>query len=195
MESFVVESEQMTTIKRISFSSSIRSLSTLRQVIDKRLNPELDSIRQAGTWKNERVISTSQSAHIQVEHSNNQLLNFCANNYLGLANNKEIVQASKAALDEYGAGLSSVRFICGTQTIHKQRKRERKMEYEKISFYLVEQRIAKFHQREDAILYISCFDANAGIFETLLKEQDYIISVYDMNVLYEDEEMISFRMN
>ncbi|CAF0751716.1 unnamed protein product [Rotaria sp. Silwood1] len=140
--------------------SSIRRSSTLNQVIDKRLNPELDSIRQAGTWKAERIISTSQSAHIKVERSTNDLLNFCANNYLGLANNSEIIKAAKNALDEYGAGLSSVRFICGTQTIHKQ----------------LEQRIAKFHQREDAILYISCFDANAGIFETLLKEQDYIIS-------------------
>ncbi|CAF0731799.1 unnamed protein product [Rotaria sordida] len=140
--------------------SSIRYSSTLNQIIDKRLNSELDSIRQAGTWKSERIISTSQSAHIKVEHSTNDLLNFCANNYLGLANNSQIIQAAKNALDKYGSGLSSVRFICGTQTIHKQ----------------LEQRIAKFHQREDAILYISCFDANAGIFETLLKEQDYIIS-------------------
>ncbi|CAF4391003.1 unnamed protein product, partial [Rotaria sordida] len=101
---------------------SIRRLSTLTQVVEKRLNPELESIRQAGTWKNERVISTSQSAHIKVERSPNKLLNFCANNYLGLANNSEIIAASKNALDEYGSGLSSVRFICGTQTIHKQRK-------------------------------------------------------------------------
>lgn len=116
----------MSTIQRFCYSSSsIRRLSTLTQVIDKRLNPELESIRQAGTWKNERIISTSQSAYIQVENSKNELLNFCANNYLGLANNQEIVQASKKALDEYGAGLSSVRFICGTQTIHKQRKRKR----------------------------------------------------------------------
>jgi len=98
----------------------IRRLSTLKQTVDKRLNPELDSIRQAGTWKNERVITTSQSSHIQVENSQNDLLNFCANNYLGLANNKEIIEASKQALEQYGAGLSSVRFICGTQTIHKQ---------------------------------------------------------------------------
>jgi len=102
--------------------SSIRRVSILTQVIDKRLNPELDSIRQAGTWKTERIISTSQSSHIQVEHSKNELLNFCANNYLGLANNTEIIKAAKNSLDEYGAGLSSVRFICGTQTIHKQRK-------------------------------------------------------------------------
>jgi glycine C-acetyltransferase len=103
-------------------ASSIRRVSTLTQVIDKRLNPELESIRQAGTWKTERIISTSQSSHIKVEHSTNELLNFCANNYLGLANNTEIIEAAKKALDEYGAGLSSVRFICGTQTIHKQRK-------------------------------------------------------------------------
>ncbi|UJR36017.1 hypothetical protein I4U23_028756 [Adineta vaga] len=146
----------LSTVRR----SSKRCASTLTNVIEKRLNPELDSIRQAGTWKSERIITTSQSAHIKIEHSSNQLLNFCANNYLGLANNADIIKASKKAIDDYGAGLSSVRFICGTQTIHKQ----------------LEQRIAKFHQREDAILYISCFDANAGIFETLLKEQDYIIS-------------------
>jgi glycine C-acetyltransferase len=102
--------------------TSVRRASVLAQIIDKRLNPELESIRQAGTWKTERVISTSQSAHIKIENSTNELLNFCANNYLGLANNPEIIQASKTALDEYGAGLSSVRFICGTQTIHKQRK-------------------------------------------------------------------------
>jgi glycine C-acetyltransferase len=107
---------------RFFLLSSIRRASTLTQVIDKRLNPELDSIRQAGTWKSERIISTSQSAHIQVEHSTNELLNFCANNYLGLANNSEIIKAAKNALDKYGAGLSSVRFICGTQTIHKQRR-------------------------------------------------------------------------
>ncbi|CAF0969121.1 unnamed protein product [Rotaria sp. Silwood1] len=138
----------------------IRRASTLAEVIKKCLNLELDSIRQAGTWKFERIISTSQSSHIKIENSKHDLLNFCANNYLGLANNSEIINAAKKALDDYSAGLSSVRFICGTQTIHKQ----------------LEQRIAKFHQREDTILYISCFDANAEIFETLLKEQDYIIS-------------------
>jgi glycine C-acetyltransferase len=114
-----------TTSRFLSLSrqqSSIRCVSTLTQVIDKRLNPELDSIRQAGTWKTERIISTSQSAHIKVENSNNDLLNFCANNYLGLANNIDIINSAKNILDKYGAGLSSVRFICGTQTIHKQRK-------------------------------------------------------------------------
>ena len=99
-----------------------RSFSTLKDVIHQRLNPELDSIRQAGTWKTERIISTSQSSHIQIENSSHDLLNFCANNYLGLANNAQIIQSAKEALDKYGAGLSSVRFICGTQTIHKERK-------------------------------------------------------------------------
>ena len=107
---------------RVLPQSSVRRVSSLTQVIDKRLNPELDSIRQAGTWKTERIISTSQSARIKVENSSNELLNFCANNYLGLSNNSEIIQAAKNATHEYGAGLSSVRFICGTQTIHKQRK-------------------------------------------------------------------------
>ena len=102
--------------------SSIRSASVAAQIVEQRLNQELESIRQAGTWKSERVISTSQSAHIQVEKSSNDLLNFCANNYLGLANNKEVIEAAKAALDQYGSGLSSVRFICGTQTIHKECK-------------------------------------------------------------------------
>ena len=102
--------------------TSIRRVSTLTKVIDKRLNLELDSIRQAGTWKTERIISTSQSSHIRVENSDKELLNFCANNYLGLANNPEIIKAAKNALDDYGSGLSSVRFICGTQTIHKQRE-------------------------------------------------------------------------
>ena len=111
------------TVLRLSLrQSSVRRASTLANAIDSRLNTELESIRQAGTWKTERIISTSQSAHIKVEHSSNELLNFCANNYLGLSNNKEVVQAAKDALDRYGAGLSSVRFICGTQTIHKERE-------------------------------------------------------------------------
>ena len=103
-------------------SAICRRASTLAHVIDTRLTTELDSIRQAGTWKTERIISTSQSAHIKVERSSSELLNFCANNYLGLSDHKDVVQAAKDALDQYGAGLSSVRFICGTQTIHKQRK-------------------------------------------------------------------------
>lgn len=111
------------TVLRLSLRhSSVRRASTLANAIDNRLNADLESIRQAGTWKTERIISTSQSAYIKVEHSSTELLNFCANNYLGLSNNKEVVQAAKDALDRYGAGLSSVRFICGTQTIHKERE-------------------------------------------------------------------------
>ena len=112
-----------TTVLFLSLrQSSVRRASSLAHAIDHRLNGELESIRQAGTWKTERIISTSQSTYIKVEHSSNELLNFCANNYLGLSNHKEVVQAAKDALDQYGAGLSSVRFICGTQTIHKERK-------------------------------------------------------------------------
>jgi len=108
--------------KKDTMFTSRRCLSTSIEIINKRLNSELDSIRQAGTWKSERIISTSQSSHIKIEKSSNELLNFCANNYLGLANNSQIIQSAKQALDNYGAGLSSVRFICGTQIIHKQRK-------------------------------------------------------------------------
>ena len=177
-----------------------RRSSTLAHVIGNRLTTELDSIRQAGTWKTERIIATSQSAHIKVEQSSSELLNFCANNYLGLADHKDVVQAAKDALDRYGAGLSSVRFICGTQTIHKERRASRGIARIDVVDICssVEQRIAQFHQREDAILYISCFDANAGIFETLLKEQDYVISVGEKNVCEGEVRMVNVclgRMN
>ena len=118
----------MMTSKSLVF---LRRLSTLTEIVNKRLNAELDSIRQAGTWKTERIISTSQSSHIKVANSSKELLNFCANNYLGLANNSQIIQSAKQALDDYGAGLSSVRFICGTQIIHKQRR----ISFHNSSFY------------------------------------------------------------
>lgn len=119
----------------------------------------LDDIKESGTYKNERVITTEQRAIIDTSEVKG-VLNMCANNYLGLANNKEIIDAAKKAYDDYGFGLSSVRFICGTQTIHKE----------------LEKRIAKFVGTEDAILYSSCFDANGGLFETLLGPEDAIIS-------------------
>lgn len=119
----------------------------------------LQEIRDAGTYKNERVITTEQKALIDTTEVKG-VLNMCANNYLGLANNKDVIAAAKAAYDEYGYGLSSVRFICGTQSIHKE----------------LEARIAKFVGMEDAILYSSCFDANGGLFETLLTPEDAIIS-------------------
>jgi glycine C-acetyltransferase len=122
---------------------------------------ELSKIKEAGTWKSERVITSKQSSLVTVDgHQQQTILNFCSNNYLGLATHPEIIAAAQAALQKYGAGLSSVRFICGTQDIHKE----------------LERKIANFHQREDAILYPSCFDANAGIFEALLTEKDAVFS-------------------
>jgi glycine C-acetyltransferase len=123
----------------------------------------LDSIRSAGTWKGERVLSSPQSAVIRVAApagGEREVLNFCANNYLGLADHPELIKAGKQALDRWGFGLSSVRFICGTQGIHKQ----------------LEAAVARFLGFEDAILYSSCFDANGGLFETLLDDQCAIIS-------------------
>ena len=120
---------------------------------------QLDDIRAAGTYKQERVLETPQGARVDTTAAR-RVLNMCANNYLGLADNAEIAAAAKAALDRWGYGLSSVRFICGTQGIHKE----------------LEGRIASFLGMEDAILYSSCFDANGGLFETLLTEQDAVIS-------------------
>jgi glycine C-acetyltransferase len=119
---------------------------------------ELDGIRDAGTYKEERVITSPQSAAIRVPKG--EVINFCANNYLGLADNPEIIAAAKAALDERGFGMASVRFICGTLDLHKE----------------LERTISEFNGTDDTILYSSCFDANAGLFETVLGEEDAIIS-------------------
>lgn len=119
---------------------------------------ELDAIKESGLWKGERVIESPQEAEITV--NGKKVLNFCANNYLGLANNPALRAAAKKGLDEWGLGLSSVRFICGTQKIHKD----------------LEAAISRFLGTEDTILYPSCFDANGGLFETVLGEQDAIIS-------------------
>ncbi|MEZ7883941.1 MAG: glycine C-acetyltransferase [Bacteroidales bacterium] len=120
---------------------------------------ELNSIDAAGLYKRERVITTPQQAEIKVS-TGQEVLNFCANNYLGLSNNPELINAAKKALDERGFGMSSVRFICGTQDLH-------------IS---LEKKIADFFGTEDTILYAACFDANGGVFEPLLNEEDAIIS-------------------
>ena len=122
------------------------------------LSSELEGLKAAGLYKSERVIASPQSAEIEV--GGRKLLNFCANNYLGLADNDELRDAAKAALDRYGYGMASVRFICGTQGVHKQ----------------LEARISAFLGMEDTILYGSCFDANGGLFETLLSEEDAVIS-------------------
>ncbi len=123
------------------------------------LTKEIENIKAAGLFKNERTITSPQSANIEVNREK-KVLNFCANNYLGLANHPEIIAAAEKSYKEWGYGLSSVRFICGTQAIHKE----------------LEQKISKFLGTDDTILYSSCFDANGGLFETLLGEQDAIIS-------------------
>src|SRR3989442_8566914 len=120
---------------------------------------QLDEIRAAGTYKQERVITSPQDARIRVGDGQ-PVLNLCANNYLGLAEHPEVINAAHQALDQWGYGLSSVRFICGTQSIHKQ----------------LEAKLSEFLGTEDTILYSSCFDANGGLFETLLGPEDAIIS-------------------
>ena len=122
------------------------------------LQAELEQIKEAGLYKRERLIEGPQSAAIQV--AGKEVLNFCANNYLGLSNNPRLIAAAKKAMDERGYGMSSVRFICGTQDIHKQ----------------LEEAISKFFKTEDTILYAACFDANGGVFEPLLTADDAIIS-------------------
>ncbi len=123
------------------------------------LSAELKAIAEAGLYKQERVITSMQKADITVE-GGKEVLNFCANNYLGLSNNPRLIEAAKKAMDERGYGMSSVRFICGTQDIHKQ----------------LEKAIADYFGTEDTILYAACFDANGGVFEPLLTDQDAIIS-------------------
>jgi len=123
------------------------------------LKTTLEEIRAAGLYKTERVITTPQSVEIKVQ-GGDDVLNFCANNYLGLADNPEVIAAAHKALDDHGFGLASVRFICGTQDLHKQ----------------LEKTISDFFGTDDTILYTSCFDANGGLFETILDETDAVIS-------------------
>ncbi|HEY9221952.1 MAG TPA: glycine C-acetyltransferase [Lutibacter sp.] len=127
--------------------------------IQQHLQKELQEIKDAGLYKTERVITSSQDAVIKIS-TGQEVINFCANNYLGLSNSPEVIQAAKDTLDTHGFGMSSVRFICGTQDIHKQ----------------LEQKIAEFYKTEDTILYAAAFDANGGVFEPLLSDEDAIIS-------------------
>lgn len=122
------------------------------------LQEELDSIQKSGLYKEERVILTPQGSNIKVKEG--EVINFCANNYLGLSNHPRLIKAGKEGLEKYGYGMSSVRFICGTQDIHKE----------------LEKAVSRFLGTEDTILYSSCFDANTGLFETLLSEPDVVIS-------------------
>ncbi|MBQ6798140.1 MAG: aminotransferase class I/II-fold pyridoxal phosphate-dependent enzyme, partial [Oscillospiraceae bacterium] len=123
------------------------------------IREELNAIREAGTWREERIITTPQYSRIDTT-AKKGVINMCANNYLGLSAKEELIEAAKKSYDEWGFGLSSVRFICGTQQIHKD----------------LEKKIAGFVGTDDAILYSSCFDANGGLFETLLGAEDAVIS-------------------
>lgn len=123
------------------------------------ISAELDQIRQASLWKTERPILSPQSSHIEVAPERD-VINFCANNYLGLADHSELIAAAKDALDSHGLGMASVRFICGTSDLHR----------------ALERRIADYVEQEDAILYAACFDANGGVFEPLFGDKDAIVS-------------------
>ena len=123
------------------------------------LEEELESVKEAGLFKKERVITSPQGAQVHVEHKDEVVI-MCANNYLGLSSHPDVIKASKDALDSHGFGMSSVRFICGTQDIHKE----------------LERKIAEFYHTEDTILYAAAFDANGGLFEPLFGPEDAIIS-------------------
>src|SRR6476659_649851 len=138
------------------FLPSIKN--TMNHKFVERISEELDEIRAAGLYKSERVITSAQGAEIEV--NGKKVLNFCANNYLGLSSNPKVIEAAHKAIDTHGYGMSSVRFICGTQDIHKE----------------LEDKISAFLGTEDTILYVAAFDANAGVFEPLFNEEDAIIS-------------------
>ena len=120
---------------------------------------DLEEIKANGLWKTERFINSDQQTLIKLQDGS-EVINMCANNYLGLANNPDVIEAAKESLDQWGFGMASVRFICGTQTLHKE----------------LEEKVSSFLKTEDTILYAACFDANAGLFETILTDQDAIIS-------------------
>ena len=130
----------------------------MKQALNKYIE-ELAAIKEAGTWKGERIITTPQKSRIDTTETKG-VVNMCANNYLGLSNNPDLIAAAKESYDKWGFGLSSVRFICGTQSVHKE----------------LEQKLAEFLSMDDVILYSSCFDANGGLFETLLGPEDAVIS-------------------
>ncbi len=136
----------------------MRSTETIHSAFIEHIRTELGAIREAGLFKRERIITSEQGAEIIV--NGKTVLNFCANNYLGLSSHPDVIAAAHKALDSHGYGMSSVRFICGTQDIHKE----------------LEKKLADFHGTEDTILYAACFDANGGVFEPLLQEADAIVS-------------------
>lgn len=144
----------------LNYFLAYRHYSSAAQNFRSILQTQLDDIKAAGTFKVERVITSAQTSQITVEGIEKKVINFCANNYLGLSANEEIKQYSKDMVEKYGHGLSSVRFICGTQNIHKE----------------LEAKIAQFHGRDDSILYAACFDANAGVFEVVAQPEDAVFS-------------------
>ena len=133
--------------------------------LKKELIENINQIKKEGLYKSERIITSPQNTEISVSNRSD-ILNFCANNYLGLSNDKRLIHAAKKGIDKFGFGLSSVRFICGTQSIHTK----------------LEKLISDFFNKEDTILYTSCFDANGGLFETLLNNEDAIIS--DLSLIH-----------
>src|SRR5690348_8924611 len=141
------------------FEPTLTGAATMRETYLAHLRKTIDQIRADGFYKSERVIASPQSAAIQLANGED-VLNFCANNYLGLANDARMIAAAKQGLDNDGFGMASVRFICGTQTVHK----------------TLEHAVSEFLGTDDSILYSSCFDANGGLFETLTDENDAIIS-------------------
>src|SRR5687767_13301218 len=143
---------------KLYFVPLLRMIQSMYSKIKQHIEQTLSDIREAGLYKNERVIDSPQDARIDV--GGREVLNMCANNYLGLSDHPAVVEAARKSLDEWGYGLSSVRFICGTQEIHKE----------------LERKISQFLGTEDTILYTSCFDANGGLFETILTDQDAVIS-------------------
>lgn len=145
---------------KLNYFLAYRHYSAAAQNFRSILQTQLDDIKAAGTFKVERVITSAQTSQITVEGMQKKVINFCANNYLGLSANNEIKQFSKDMVEKYGHGLSSVRFICGTQDIHKE----------------LEAKIAEFHGRDDSILYAACFDANAGVFEVVAQPEDAVFS-------------------
>jgi len=149
---------QLKTVATSSINKLLSEVLLMSTRFLNHLSNEIEQLKITGLFKSERAIGSPQKAVITV--NGQQVINFCANNYLGLADNSSLIQASKKALDQFGYGMASVRFICGTQTIHK----------------TLENKISEFLQTEDTILYSSCFDANGGLFETLLGEEDAIIS-------------------
>ena len=151
---------------RRTFLSDLGMASRLLPLLSHVFQKEIQDIKDAGLYKSERIITSSQDAVIKIS-TGEEVINFCANNYLGLSSHPQVIEAAKDAIDTHGYGLSSVRFICGTQDIHKE----------------LERKIAEFLGMEDAILYAAAFDANGGLFEPLLTAEDGVLDVSTLSMM------------